>query len=460
MMQECDACGLIFGGSDVCPSCGSRISHEAKVEVSSSNPLPAGELPGLDQLVTSMDGVDGLSMEENQPIPKTSLPFSIGGSTGGQTTLPFGVGSPSRGAEESDPSALAVEEQITSPTVATPIDEDVSEPSPDIVDDKEEMTVILTPSPEPEPAPQVDSNSTNGGAAGDDVILVARVLSEEVSTKDDTPQEEIVTSQVQSVETETLDAKSASSGDDYFSPEGAVSGVAQDVILHEEDVVYHDFGDEMQVSEVIVDFDSFVDPSASAVSFDPSVMEGTEPELMPARALAVTGLNDSKLQEQAHIGFAALAQANWKEAANCFRLICESQPQNPAALNNFGLSLLQQALLIQEESPSQYPADEPHFEASVLALRQAAKASQDDVSIICNLATALSSCHRHDSAVKFYDVALKFDNNDVPSMNGKAVSCIGLRDYDVATQILRAASAIAPANEIVSGNLHRISPMG
>jgi hypothetical protein len=57
-------------------------------------------------------------------------------------------------------------------------------------------------------------------------------------------------------------------------------------------------------------------------------------------------------------------------------------------------------------------------------------------------------------------VALKFDNNDVPSMNGKAVSCIGLRDYDVATQILRAASAIAPANEIVSGNLHRISPMG
>ncbi|MDP6378572.1 MAG: hypothetical protein QF885_02865 [Candidatus Thalassarchaeaceae archaeon] len=458
MMQECDACGLIFGGSDVCPSCGSRISHEAKVEDTSSNPMPAGELPGVDQLVTSMDGVDGLSMGENQTLPKTSLPFSIGGSTGGQTTLPFGVGSPSRGVEESDSSVLAVEEQITPSPESE--DEEVPELSPDIDDDNEEMTIILTPPPEPEPTPQVDSDTTNGGAAGDDVILVARVLSEGEPTKEEIPQERIVTSQAQNVEAETLDAKPVSSEGAFFTPEGAVSGVAQDVILHEEDVVYHDFGDEMQVSEVIVDFDSFVDPATSAGSFDPSAMEGTEPELMPARALAITGLNDSKLQEQAHIGFAALAQANWKEAANCFRIICESHPQNPAALNNFGLSLLQQALLIQEESPSQYPADEPHFEASVLALRQAAKASQDDVSIICNLATALSSCHRHDSAVKFYDVALNFDNNDVPSMNGKAVSCIGLRDFDVATQILRAASAIAPANEIVSGNLHRISPMG
>jgi hypothetical protein len=458
MMQECDACGLIFGGTEVCPSCGSRISHEAKVDDSSSNPMPTGELPGLDQLVTSMDGVDGLTLGENKRLPKTSLPFSIGGSTGGQTSLPFGVGSPSRGAEELDSSELTAGEQITPSPNEASADEKVPESSTEIVDDNEEITLVLTPSPEPEPTPEVDTDTTNGSAAGDDVILVARVLSEVEPSKNENPQES--TSPAPSVEDKTLGAKVVSPGDTYFMPEGAVAGVAQDVILHEEDVVYHDFGDEMQVSEVIVDFDSFVDPATSAGSFDPSMMEGTEPELMPARALAITGLSDSELKDQAHIGFAALAQSNWKEAANCFRIICEAQPQNPAALNNFGLSLLQQALLIQEESPTQYPADEPHFEASVLALRQAAKASQDDVSIICNLATALSSCHRHDSAVKFYDVALKFDNNDVPSMNGKAVSYIGLRDFDAATQLLRTASAIAPTNEIVSGNLHRISPMG
>jgi Flp pilus assembly protein TadD len=45
-------------------------------------------------------------------------------------------------------------------------------------------------------------------------------------------------------------------------------------------------------------------------------------------------------------------------------------------------------------------------------------------------------------------------------MNGKAVSLIGLREFDEATQLLRHATTIAPDNAVVSGNLHRISPMG
>ena len=28
-MQECDACGLLFGGAEECPSCGRRVSHTA-----------------------------------------------------------------------------------------------------------------------------------------------------------------------------------------------------------------------------------------------------------------------------------------------------------------------------------------------------------------------------------------------------------------------------------------------
>ena len=181
---------------------------------------------------------------------------------------------------------------------------------------------------------------------------------------------------------------------------------------------------------------------------------------MPARAQAVVGLEAGKLQELAHIGFAALAEANWKKAADCFRGICEVQPKNAAALNNFGLSLLQQALLIQEERPSDNPADDPHFEASVLALRQAAKASGKDVAVISNLATALSSCHRHETAIKFFDAALTIDSTDISSINGKAVSLIAIRDFDQATLLLRHAVELDPGNEIVSGNLHRISPMG
>lgn len=453
MMQECDACGLIFGGKDICPSCGSRISHTAEVSDTDGKMVPSGELPGLNQLVTSMDGVEKIDVETSNSSPQTSLPFSIGGSTGGQTSLPFGVGSPSRGEEEidnsndvpittssedesEDPPAEIVE-QVETPTeqIESPV-EQVETTTEQIETPAEQVQVVKLAQPEQE------------------VMLVARILTDDEDDEDETT--EVQEPGIQVFQGESTSSETTT----YTATEGTVEGVDQDVILHEEDVVYHDFGDEMQVSEVYVDYDSFVDPATTAVSFDPTVMEGTEPELMPARALAVTDLGDSGLQEQAHIGFAALAQSNWKEAADCFRKICNSQPKNAAALNNFGLSLLQQALLVQEERPSPHPADEPHFEASVLALRQAAKASQNDVSVICNLATALSSCHRHDTALKFYDVALSLDPNDVSSINGKAVSMIGIRDFDEATELLRQASQIAPDNELISGNLHRISPMG
>nr|AIF18055.1 hypothetical protein [uncultured marine group II/III euryarchaeote KM3_80_H04] len=415
--------------------------------------VPSGELPGLNQLVTSMDGVEKIDVETSNSSPQTSLPFSIGGSTGGQTSLPFGVGSPSRGEEEidnsndvpittssedesEDPPAEIVE-QVETPTeqIESPV-EQVETTTEQIETPAEQVQVVKLAQPEQE------------------VMLVARILTDDEDDEDETT--EVQEPGIQVFQGESTSSETTT----YTATEGTVEGVDQDVILHEEDVVYHDFGDEMQVSEVYVDYDSFVDPATTAVSFDPTVMEGTEPELMPARALAVTDLGDSGLQEQAHIGFAALAQSNWKEAADCFRKICNSQPKNAAALNNFGLSLLQQALLVQEERPSPHPADEPHFEASVLALRQAAKASQNDVSVICNLATALSSCHRHDTALKFYDVALSLDPNDVSSINGKAVSMIGIRDFDEATELLRQASQIAPDNELISGNLHRISPMG
>ena len=408
--------------------------------------VPSGELPGLNQLVTSMDGVEKIDVETSNSSPRTSLPFSIGGSTGGHTSLPFGVGSPSRGEEEIDnsndvPITTSGEEESEGPPaeiveqVETPA-EQVETPIEQMESPVEQVQVVKLAQPEQE------------------VMLVARILTDDEDDEDETI--EVQEPEIQVFQGESTSSETTS----YTATEGTVEGVDQDVILHEEDVVYHDFGDEMQVSEVYVDYDSFVDPATTAVSFDPTVMEGTEPELMPARALAVTDLGDSGLQEQAHIGFAALAQSNWKDAADCFRKICNSQPKNAAALNNFGLSLLQQALLVQEERPSPHPADEPHFEASVLALRQAAKASQNDVSVICNLATALSSCHRHDTALKFYDVALSLDPNDVSSINGKAVSMIGIREFDVATELLRQASQIAPDNELISGNLHRISPMG
>ena len=64
-----------------------------------------------------------------------------------------------------------------------------------------------------------------------------------------------------------------------------------------------------------------------------------------------------------------------------------------------------------------HPGEEPHFEAAVLALRQGAKADPEDVAILCNLATSLTACYRHDAAVRVYDAALVYDANDLHSMN-------------------------------------------
>ena len=184
MMQECDACGLIFGGKDICPSCGSRISHTAEVSDTDGKMVPSGELPGLNQLVTSMDGVEKIDVETSNSSPQTSLPFSIGGSTGGQTSLPFGVGSPSRGEEEiansndvpittssedesEDPPAEMVE-QVETPTeqIESPV-EQVETTTEQIETPAEQVQVVKLAQPEQE------------------VMLVARILTDDEDDEDE-----------------------------------------------------------------------------------------------------------------------------------------------------------------------------------------------------------------------------------------------------------------------------------
>ncbi len=505
-VQECDACGLMFGGGGACPSCGSRTSHIADVEENGKD-VAGADLPGIDQLVDSIDGVDMVDVELKKVGVATSLPFSFGGSTGGKTTLPFGVGSPSRGVEDDyhpsrsipaptdsatatgqsplvrddaaggvrDDAAGGVRDNagegaITSPSVT--VDEAEGGDQPTIAGDGRvgESDSESDPMDAP-PAPSemvVNIGQPAAPSASEEVVLVARVLAEAepslaggVQSYSAEANETMPPPQFDEAANQDGFVSGSLSDDGTFSTsDGTVAGVDQDVILHQDDVIYHDFGDEAQVSEVVIDYDSLVDPAVNTVTFDPSVVGDNEPELMPARALAVTGLAEAALKEAAHIGFAALAEADWEKAADCFKTICASHPTNAAALNNFGLTLLQQALLIQEVRPMMNAADEPHFEASVLALRQAAKASQGDVSVICNLATALTSCHRHEDAIKFYDVALRLDPDDTPSMNGKAVSLVALREFDEATILLRAASSIDPDNDLIAANLRRISPMG
>ncbi len=138
-MHECDACGLIFGGTDGCPSCGSMVSHPTPEHETEGQVNPPGSLPGGVQLQESMEGVDGLESHANKESSEgTDLPFQLGGSSGGSTSLPFGMGSPSGGLTEAGESP---DESIAQPEPAPPVAE--NEEESEIVHLEVEEPVVL-----------------------------------------------------------------------------------------------------------------------------------------------------------------------------------------------------------------------------------------------------------------------------------------------------------------------------
>ena len=220
----------------------------------------------------------------------------------------------------------------------------------------------------------------------------------------------------------------------------------------------HDFGDEIQVSEIVVNFDELVDPADQTVRFDPESLVEGEPELMPAKALPIdTGWDDDAANEST-AAFQALGESRWKDASDGFRSICNVLPGDAAALNNFGLSLLQLAIQVHERDPTSTPAEEPHFEAAVLALRQAAQQDKRNPTILYILATCLATCHRHGVANRIWDAAIALSPEDAGPLNGKAVSQIALSEFDNATALLAEAMKIDPDNAIITRNLRRIRP--
>ena len=444
-MEECDACGLLFTGGDVCPSCGSRVHHEAATEVEDAfdhrviaADSDAPILPGESALESALEGIDGVSGDvfgpatsSNAPGPQSSLPFSLGGATTAapRPNLPFGVGAPIR---------------VMAAPAAAP--EPAPAPAP-----------VVVPEPEPEPAPVVVEEPP---------VLAATPVVEEPPVLAATPVAEeppvLAATPVAEPETVLLSARlveEASPSDDGMFQVRAQPVDNEVVYSMDEDVVVHDFGDELQVSEVIVDFDELVDPASQSVSFDPTLLSDGDPELFPARALPLDAAGDPVVETLAAEGFDALGGGRWKEAADRFRLICERRPGDAAALNDFGLSLLQLAIEVHAQRPTEAPAEEPHFQAAVLALRQAAQQNKHDSNLMFNLATALASCGRHTVATRIWDAAVALAPQDAAALNGRAGSLFALREFDAASKSLHLAATAAPEDALIERNLRRLNPV-
>ncbi|MDP6325099.1 MAG: hypothetical protein QF684_06005 [Candidatus Thalassarchaeaceae archaeon] len=422
-MQECDACGLLFGGAEECPSCGSRVSHIAaeNTDDARSN-RPTGPLPGESALDDAKEGIGGLDLSIVKAASSSSLPFQVGGAGTIASTLPFGVGAPAGIIVESE------HDLPSQPTVAESPTEDPDPPSQS--DDPWAL-------PELENPPVLEATPSTGEVIASTPMLVLKA-------RPVTPDEEQLSESPVFVE-------------NAFQINAAAFD-AEHVYAVEEDVVIHDFGDELQVSEIVVNFDELVDPAEQTVRFDPEMLSGGEPELLPAKALPIDVGTDASITGHSSAAFKALEEGRWKDAADEFRILCNALPGDSSALNNFGLSLLQLAIQVHESSPTATPAEEPHFEAAVLALRQAAQQDKHNSTILYNLATCLATCGRHGVANRIWDAAISLWPEDVSSMNGKAVSLIAVGEFDAASSLLIRAREMAPSESIILRNLRRLQP--
>ena len=422
-MQECDACGLLFGGAEECPSCGSRVSHTAPETIDDGrHGRQTGPLPGesaLDDAIAGLEGLDISISQGTETSTPSSLPFQVGGQGQISATLPFGVGAPSGIIIES-------EEDIHSQTQvpdSTPIQELENE-DPWAMS-KDESTPIL----------QASIDSVEIESESPPVVLEARTVVAEEEQLSDSP---ILIENAYQINAEAFDA--------------------EHVYAVEEDVVIHDFEDEQLVSEIVVNFDELVDPAEQTVRFNPELLSEGEPELMPAKALPIDDGGDANIAGHSIAAFEALGDGRWKAAADDFRLVCNSLPGDSTALNNFGLSLLQLAIQVHGENPTPTPAEEPHFEAAVLALRQAAQQDKYNPIILYNLATCLATCERHGVATRIWDATISLAPDDAASLNGKAVSMIALNEFDIASTLLMRAREISPSEPVILRNLRRLRP--
>ena len=421
-MQECRVCGLLFGGGNRCPECKSIFGSE--IEPMDDDGIPSGPLPGASGLADILTEVEGISGPAKESKPSSNLPFTIGTSRSSESIeLPFGTGA--LGSLRVNDSEAEEVESISSITT------EITSTETNVV----EQTVI------DEPIPVADIQ-----------VDVAPVeVMQEVSMSPAVVIEETVPSSLPSSEpvVEEMNEMLLAS-----SPiEIALDSDSED------NVVYHDYSEDSNFTEVAVDFDELVDPAEAASSFDPSA-ESARFVPMPARALVLQPPFAEGQRDVMVEGFHAMQREDWDVAASLFMKLCGERPGDAAAINNHGLCLLQNALSDYASSPGGDPAERPLFHAAILTLRQAAMADREDASILMNLATALGAAERHETALPIFDAASSLTKeDDINLMNNHAVSLQALGRGLEASNLIEAAISIRPDDTILNENL-RISALG
>ena len=433
----------------------------------------------MDRFEESMSEIIG--DDEIYSIPTeevvTSLPFGLGGvNSKPESSLPFGIGSNPQMGFDYDASTFLKEEKV----VEEKIQDEDDEESKESAGSEEKLEVEITsastvsspatPTPSTEASLPLSSPSVQTpkrvqavpiveSSPVDNPQVVEKVIAVTIneSPSGENPSDENPSGENPSGENPS--GENPSGENPHLKTENSLEPSP----LHQEnDVVIHDFSKDELFTEVIVNLDDIAEPVTSSDKFNPTESGNgiTQPKLYPSRAMEVNTDGESELADWVELGFNAMGDSKWKVAAKSFQNVVKKRPNDSAAMNNYGIAILQRAIAtVNEEDPyGLLSGVDTHFEGAIMALRQAAKMDGSEPVVLFNLASALCLSGRYDKALRIFSVYLDRAGDVADGYNGKAASLLGLGQINEALVELRMAEKLDVESLIIQSNLSQIKP--
>ena len=477
-------CGLLSLGGNACPACGSQIRTDLSVDDQDNSPLP-NEIPGLDEAAESWYQLDGNEQLESKQEPQQvvddsdsskeqgGLPFGFNGdSNTNEPNLPFGIGSNAQGVPFEDAGEERLPSVVGEQVVAVQSEEVISIPSPPqkqpeapiivpppTVEVQPEAPIIVPPPPLPPPPTVEVEEQTNP--------LFESTVEPQQAVEISMPEPEAVVEATQIIEANadnemwTINAATPDMEEIYSTEEQVVDYVheSDEPVIFATNSKSH-FNPEKNSNSQNTS-QEFHSPLESIPVDDQSLLIL---ELHPAKALGVDLSQHPNLEGILAEAFYSIGAEDWNSAAESFQQLAASKPNDASIFNNYGLSLLQRALVMNKsQNPEIVSQSETQFRSSILSLREAAKTQPGNPTILLNLSHALLASGRIDKALQI----IKVHNSTTNSKEGQNLEAAALAAQGqgaLAKQMLQAvhnelnqSSKPHLFDEIISSNLAKFA---
>jgi homeobox protein ESX1 len=450
-MFECKICGLLSLGGSACPACGSLLLVDLAQEDGDATTLPS-EVPGLDEAVASWYELEGIEPpapqreEVAENLISGSLPFGFSGeSTTHISRLPFGVGSYSGGMpfDESEEALPLISEASPTSVSEPPVTE--SNPLPAPAEKAPEPPVAspppaepVTPVENPPPALNLPPMPEMPSLPPAPALSAPQAFSPEPLRVAPVP---ISTAQAPQT------PSSQSSFDevpDMWRIDASPVDMEQIYAMEDQVVEVVHTSDELHESYLHTTGSDDLHPDSSVISLD----------LHPAKALGVQLDGLPELEDTLAEGFYAIGEESWAQAAIAFQKMAAKMPGDSAVFNNYGLALLQRALVMAKSADLEVQQlASTQFESSILALREAAKSAPTNSTILLNLSHALLVSGRAEKALTLISMYEKSHSKTQESANLEAASLVSLGESGQALKVLN----MVEQDEIIRSNMSKLS---